>query len=194
VRQKEGVPENDVNIHEQFTRYWTSAQPAVASYLGALLPDFRDAEDLLQNVAVACLRKFADYDPQRPFTAWALGIARLEALSRRRTQARCRLLLRDDLLDQLSAVAEEIAPELERRSVALRECLKHVPNRATELLRLRYDSDLKPAVSYALEGSSDFQTWFPLQTNTATGLTLEFEDAAAANISGRFYRARLVNP
>ncbi len=46
--------------------------------------------------------------------------------------------------------------------------------------------------SYALDASSDFVTWLPLRTNTATGLTIELEDAGAPNLSRRFYRARLV--
>ncbi|MBI4658864.1 MAG: VCBS repeat-containing protein [Verrucomicrobia bacterium] len=44
--------------------------------------------------------------------------------------------------------------------------------------------------SYALEISADLRTWLPLLTNSATGLTLEFEDSDAVNFSRRFYRAR----
>ena len=103
-----------MNDQEQFTRCWTQAQPLVASYIGALVTDFRDAEDLLQEVAVICLRKFPDYDPQRPFAAWALGIARLEALRLRRTHARSRVLFNGELLDQIALACEELAPEMER--------------------------------------------------------------------------------
>jgi hypothetical protein len=46
--------------------------------------------------------------------------------------------------------------------------------------------------AYALEASSDLTSWLPLQTNTSSGLTLEFEDAYAANVSRRFYRTRLL--
>jgi RNA polymerase sigma-70 factor (ECF subfamily) len=135
-----------MNEQERFTRCWTQAQPVVASYIGALVPDFRDAEDLLQEVAVICLRKFPDYDPRRPFAAWALGIARLEALRLRRAHARRPVILRGELLDQIAAACEELAPEMERRSAALRECLKLLRGRAGELVRLRYEEELKPAV------------------------------------------------
>jgi len=47
--------------------------------------------------------------------------------------------------------------------------------------------------TYALETSGDLKDWFPLRTNTAVGLTLEFEDTDAATFSQRFYRARLVS-
>ena len=48
--------------------------------------------------------------------------------------------------------------------------------------------------THVLEASTDLLTWLPLRTNTATGLTLEFEDADAQNHSRRFYRARTVRP
>ncbi len=43
--------------HEQFTRRWTEAQPIVAGYINAVVPDFQEAEDLLQDVAVILLRQ-----------------------------------------------------------------------------------------------------------------------------------------
>jgi hypothetical protein len=46
--------------------------------------------------------------------------------------------------------------------------------------------------TWVFEHSSDFQTWLPFRTHTATALTLEFEDADAANFPRRFYRARLM--
>ncbi len=46
--------------------------------------------------------------------------------------------------------------------------------------------------SYTLESSPDLKTWLPLRTNTAAGLTLEFEDSEAGRHARRFYRARFV--
>src|SRR5689334_20684795 len=133
-----------MNSSEQFTRNWTQAQPLVANFVGALVPDFAEAEDLLQNVAVVCLRKFDQYDRERPFAAWALGMARLEALHWRRDRARTPLLFDEALLDGMPGVCEELAPELDLRAKALSECLQRLHVRARELIRLRYDEELKP--------------------------------------------------
>ena len=130
--------------HEQFTRRWTEAQPIVAGYINAVVPDFQEAEDLLQDVAVILLRKFTEYDPQRPFVAWAIGIAKREVLVARRRHARGFLSYQADLLERISEAYEELAPEFEDRSRALRECLRTVRGRAGELLRLRYEESLKP--------------------------------------------------
>jgi len=56
---------------------------------------------------------------------------------------------------------------------------------------LRLAASTQPGLRYTLESSPDLKTWLPLRTNTATGLTLEFEDTEAANFPRRFYRARL---
>ncbi|MCI0534882.1 MAG: sigma-70 family RNA polymerase sigma factor [Verrucomicrobiales bacterium] len=133
------------DMHEQFTRCWTTAQPIVASFLLAAIPDFHEAEDLLQNVSVVCLRKFLEYDAQRPFTAWALGIARIELLRHRRLQSRLPLLREEQLLDEAAEVCEELAPRLRSWEAALGDCLRELRGRSAELVRLRYEEALKPA-------------------------------------------------
>ena len=129
---------------EQFTRRWTQAQPVVSAYLHAAIPDFHQAEDLLQEVSVVLLRKFPEYDPARPFVGWALGVARFEVLNARREYARSRLVFEPAALERLADAYEELAPELEQRARALRECLEPVDGRAREILRLRYEEALKP--------------------------------------------------
>jgi RNA polymerase sigma-70 factor (ECF subfamily) len=133
-----------MDSHEEFTRRWTEAQPIVAGYLNAAVPDFHEAEDLLQDVAVILLRKFPEYDRKRPFVGWAIGVARREMLMARRRHARSRLFYHDDLLERLADVCEELAPELEERARALRECVRHLQKRSSQLVRLRYENALKP--------------------------------------------------
>lgn len=64
--------------NEELTVYWVQAQPLVLSFIASVVPDSRQANDVLQRVALATTRRFAEYDRQRPFVAWATGIARNE--------------------------------------------------------------------------------------------------------------------
>jgi RNA polymerase sigma factor (sigma-70 family) len=64
----------------EVARLWTLAQPVVSSYVASLVRDFRDRDDVLQDVAVAVLDSFGNYDPARPFAAWAIGLARNQVL------------------------------------------------------------------------------------------------------------------
>ncbi len=60
----------------QATRFWTLAQPAVSAFVTSVVRDFRDRDDVLQDIAVAVIESFDSYDSDRPFTAWAMGVAR----------------------------------------------------------------------------------------------------------------------
>ena len=130
--------------NESFMRHWTRAQPTVASYVSSMVPDFHEAEDLLQEIAVILLRKFSQYDERRPFVAWALGIAKLEVLAKRRSRARSLVTLRNEAVESVTATYADMAPELEERAVALRECLKQLAGRALALVKLRYQEALPP--------------------------------------------------
>ncbi len=60
---------------EQFAALWTAAQATVSAFIRTLIPDLHQADEVIQRVAVALVRKFDRYDPTRPFVAWAIGVA-----------------------------------------------------------------------------------------------------------------------
>ena len=130
--------------HEQFTRLWTKAQPIVASYIGSMVADFNQAEDILQDVALVLVRRFGEYDSSQSFIGWALGIARMKVLAAWRDKPLQTLAASEDIANAVSAAHEELAPELERRTSALRHCLKQIKARTRELLALRYEQLLLP--------------------------------------------------
>jgi uncharacterized delta-60 repeat protein len=51
-----------------------------------------------------------------------------------------------------------------------------------------------PGTAYILEGSANLSYWFALNTNLATGVTLDFNDPNVSTNSLRFYRARRFGP
>lgn len=134
-----------MNRSEQLAVLWTKAQPSVAAYITSLVRDFHRAEDVLQQVAVVLVRKFDQYDPQQPFLAWALGIARREVLKSQRQQAREGRCFSAEFIEELSAVYEQMSGELSGYRQTLSECLKELDERARRALDLRYSDDLRPA-------------------------------------------------
>jgi RNA polymerase sigma-70 factor (ECF subfamily) len=134
----------EMTDNEKFMRHWTRAQPVVAGYVGSLVPDFHEAEDLLQEVSVVLLRKFSEYDETRPFVAWALGVAKYEVLASRRSHARSFISYHEKITQAVAEVYEEMTPELEARAAALKDCLGRLQGRSRELLSLRYEKALKP--------------------------------------------------
>src|SRR3569833_302528 len=98
----------------RFTRLWTDAQPAVAGFVRGMISDLSTVDDVLQEVALALYTGFADYDPARPFVAWALGSARHKVHDRWRSASRSRQVAHDpELLEALAQVSVEMADELD---------------------------------------------------------------------------------
>lgn len=129
---------------EQFTRLWTQAHPAVAGYISAVVADPHAADDVLQEVALTLLRKFAEYDPTRPFVAFAMGVAKNAILSERRDRARALSRLRPATVESLEQVWLEVLPTADARRGALTECLRSVAGRSRELVVLRYEEAIEP--------------------------------------------------
>lgn len=134
----------DIDDHERFTRCWTHAQGAIAGYVSAVIGDPNVADDVLQDVAVALLRKFPEYDQDRPFIAWAMGIAKMQILTSRRDRARASARLCDAAVETLAADWEELLPEADARSRALASCVERLDRRGRELVVLRYREALDP--------------------------------------------------
>lgn len=127
-----------------FVRLWTSAQPGVAAFISAMVPDYHAAEDILQECAAVLLEKFANYDPSRPFLSWAIGVCRLEILARRRRFMIERLVFDDAAIHNIARAYDELGPEVDERIRALRNCADKVQGRHRQLLDLRYNHNLKP--------------------------------------------------
>lgn len=129
---------------DRFDQLWRDSQAAVRGLLAALVNDPATVDDLLQEVAMVTWRRLPDYDTSRPFTAWAIGVARTCAMAWRRTHATRLRIYSEAAIEALAAAAERLAPELSAREVALERCLDAVPERGREILRLRYAEDCEP--------------------------------------------------
>ena len=127
---------------ERFMRLWTDAQPAVANYLHAMVRDPVVAKDLVQETALILFRRFADYDGQRPFLAWALGVAKMQVLALHRDGARSFVTFDTELFEKFTEVWADIAPTASEQSAALEACLERLPARPRQMVRLRYFDEL----------------------------------------------------
>lgn len=138
--------------YQQAIRYWTLAQPVVSAYVAAVVRDFRDRDDVLQAISVAVLEAFSSYDPARPFTAWAMGIARNQIGTYLRERKRNRLFFDAETIDLLAVAFEQIDSTQTRKLDFLQKCLAKLEGRARQLCELRYQNDLKPAAIGSLLG------------------------------------------
>ena len=138
---------------EQLARLWTEAQPVVAAFVLSAIPDFHQAEDVLQQVAVVLVREFEQFDTSQPFLPWALGIARNLALkSRREVARRSKYVISEAVLDQIEIAFHEGEDSFVAVRKWLRHCLAKQPQKILELLQWRYAHDIKPSEAAARMG------------------------------------------
>jgi RNA polymerase sigma-70 factor (ECF subfamily) len=130
---------------EQFAVLWVKSQSTIAAFIHSLMPDFHQAEEVLQRVAVTLVRKFDQYDAQRPFAAWAIGMAKYEVLYYRRERATDRHLFDDEIVDRIAISYQRFVDDADPFREALERCLDQVDGRSKQALQLRYAQGLKSA-------------------------------------------------
>jgi RNA polymerase sigma-70 factor (ECF subfamily) len=127
---------------ERFMRLWTESQQALVNYIHATVRDPAAAKDLVQETALVLFRRFGEYDGQRPFLAWALGVAQFQVRGFHRDAVRSLVCFDTELVDRFTELWAETAPAATERSSALEVCLERLPARPRQLLRLRYFEEL----------------------------------------------------
>ena len=128
------------------SRLWSEAQPVVAAMIAGAVVDFQHSEDLVSQVAETVVMKFDDYDRSRPFTPWALGIARNIILRHYERRAGERLVFFDDrILSAMAVAQEQVAGESAERLAAMQKCLAQIKGKTRRVMEMRYLHGLKPA-------------------------------------------------
>jgi RNA polymerase sigma-70 factor (ECF subfamily) len=144
---------------ELLVRLLSRHQDALFRYIFALLPHEEDARDVLQETSVALYRKFAEYDPEKPFLAWAYRFAYLEVLKQRERNQRSTRHLHRDLVERLAREREQHEPVLQARLQALDDCLGQLLPAERELIRERYQRNT-PAEELVRRSGSSRRTLF----------------------------------
>jgi RNA polymerase sigma-70 factor (ECF subfamily) len=130
---------------ELLAAHWTRSQRTVAAFVRTLVTDFHDSEEVLQRVAVALVRKFDQYDPARPFVPWAIGCAKLEALSFLRQRGADRLVFDDAIVERIADTCSREAADDLPMPVFLQQCVDELDGRSRRAIQLRYSGDMRTA-------------------------------------------------
>jgi RNA polymerase sigma-70 factor (ECF subfamily) len=96
----------------------------LGSFVLALVPNWSDAEDIIQQTKLRLWEQFASYDPNKSFGIWACTIARYEVLAFRTRSARSRVQFSQDLVDLMSDELAQTVTIPDARLVFVEECLK----------------------------------------------------------------------
>lgn len=110
----------------------------VAACVHALVPDWQDAEDILQETRLSLWQEFDKFQPGSDFLAWARTIARYAVRTHRKQLQRKPLVLSDEVGDLIMARIAKTPEQPDRRLAILAGCVRKLGVDALELLRRCY--------------------------------------------------------
>lgn len=145
---------NASDDHALFMQLYTANQHRVLGYLLTLTGDRNVADDLLQETAVTLFMKFAEFDQGTDFAAWACQVAYWKVMNYRRSVARNKTFLSDELVERLAERTVEIGATLDARRKALGDCLQRLDDRDRAFLMARYQPDGSVALAAQMAGRS----------------------------------------
>jgi len=103
-----------------------------------LLPNWNDAEEVLQETSLVLWRKFADFQPGTSYISWANRVAYFEVHKFRSRQKRAGQLFSNDLIDMLAEQSDDMRDLLTDQQEALQYCLEKLPDADRRLITSRY--------------------------------------------------------
>ncbi|MFI4876787.1 MAG: sigma-70 family RNA polymerase sigma factor [Blastopirellula sp. JB062] len=162
-RQLENRTPDESELYEQFLRHFMRDQNRVFAYILALVRVRGDADDIFQETSLILWREFGNFQPDKEFLPWGLGIAKNQILKYWRSRKSDRHLFSDELVEQLAADAIQVVLETPPRKTALRRCLQKLTERQRQLIELFYGKRIEAAEIAASWNRSVFAVYKALK-------------------------------
>jgi RNA polymerase sigma-70 factor (ECF subfamily) len=148
------MPHVENQLEDKFRFLFAEHEPALRTFVRALLPSANDASEVTQEVALVLWQKFGDFDAARDFRKWAFGVARYEVLAFLRDKGRDRHVFDADLVNKLADEADRAGPRHEAQREALENCLKKLPEPRRALVLAAYAKGVRIDELAELRGQS----------------------------------------
>ena len=119
-------------------------------YAWVVVGDADAAEDVLQDVSLAAVKKADQIEDEAHLQGWLRQAIRLRGMELRRAKLNQARLLRPEVLDLIEqadpgALGNSDSDSDSERMAALRRCIELLGDRAQQTLAMRYGQDIKPA-------------------------------------------------
>lgn len=122
-----------------FIRLFTTHETRLRAFATALVHNWADAEEVLQEAYVIVWQKFDTFEIGSNFFAWAGRIVYLTAKDFLKKQSRSKLQFGEAFFEVLAARAIELSDEMTERQSALSQCLGELNSKQRELVSQRYE-------------------------------------------------------
>lgn len=155
------TPDSEPDAHARFMRLFLGSEREIFRYVAVLVPRVADAQDVVQQTAVALWKKFDQYNPAQPFTPWACRFALLEARQFLRRDQRWGMLLDENLIDTLVERRTALDSEMERRFSHLADCLRKLAPEQRQTVE-RYYYERRPVEELAAQAGRSVEAVYKI--------------------------------
>jgi RNA polymerase sigma-70 factor (ECF subfamily) len=135
--------------NKELAVFWAQSQPTIAAFIHSLVPNFQDADDILQNVAIITVEKFNEFDRNRSFSAWCTGIAKNLILKYYSKKGGKQPILDMEAIKKVAQVYEQdpqsVHDRMESMKKALKKCLARLEGKIKKIVEMHYMEELSPA-------------------------------------------------
>jgi RNA polymerase sigma-70 factor (ECF subfamily) len=139
----------------QFVQRIVAIQPRLRAYIRMMVFNPSDVGDILQETVAAGWEHYDTYDPDRPFDAWMMGIARNRIHEYRRDLDKRAHPLSSEVLELIESEAGDLNETTTQIEDALETCLSKLSAEDYQLVRTRYEKSDSNREASRLLGMSE---------------------------------------
>jgi RNA polymerase sigma-70 factor (ECF subfamily) len=129
---------NDQKV-KMFLSLLMTNQRRINSYILSVVPNFNDADDIMQETISVMWRKFDGFQIGTDFAGWGLKVAHYCILDYRKKKSKDRLVFSDRIFQQINEIANETPDDTDDRIRHLRNCIEKLQSADQRLLKARYE-------------------------------------------------------
>ena len=118
----------------EFVRLLSAHDQELSGYVVSLVPNWADADEIIQETKLRLWEQFDQYDPTKDFGGWARAIAYFMMLAYRKQSQRVAARFSQQFVDVVSREAASLATEAYPLRQALSDCIAKLSQAARELL------------------------------------------------------------
>ena len=124
---------------EVFLSLLMANQRRINSYILSLVPNFNDADDIMQETITVMWRKFEGFEIGTDFAGWGLKVAYYCILNYRKNKGKDKLVFSDNIFRQIQDVAKQKQNDTDERINYLRRCIEKLKSADQRFLKARYE-------------------------------------------------------
>ena len=129
--------------NDNFLKLLIPNQKRMFSYIVRLIPNYADAEDVMQEVVELLWKKYFEYEPDTDFLAWALAVARLKVYEYYKESKRNQQRLSNETVRVLEKDAQLEDDKEDYRIDAIKQCVLKLSSNDYKIIKLRYELNEK---------------------------------------------------